>query len=457
MATSDMEEQAGTGVDPREAIAALEAELASISARARPQQHGAAAYRLGMAYSESPGDTATNLRRALGCYEAAAKAFDARFDPAEHARVLNAAGSVHRQLGNRDEAARLFGRAVDLLMGRHRDDELASVLNNLGLVRTELGQISDGVAAFDQALPLFDATSAQGRRGRVATMHNRGLARARAGTAEGLETALTDYRAALADLEGEDVTYHHGLVFHSIGVAATSLAQIRPDGADTLLREALGAFDESLGFFSRAGFPYQHALAKYNQAVALAALGTEQDLRRALASLEDSLAIFDPRIHSGPWRQAYDRLSHIEGRLAEMVPRAPGSPRPTRADHFAALVAGCSEEERTSLLSQRILRLVVLPGPRRAEALGEWGQAVARMPREDGRRIIESELGVLMDVPNEALEAVLRGQMEANQLLAPEAKEDADRALDEAIGWAINGPQRVFVRDFLYSLGFERP
>lgn len=448
-----MAEPSGVGLDPGEAIAALEAELAAIPPRGQPHQRGIAAYRLGLAYAEAPsGDSADNLRRALGCYTVAAGVFDPRFDPVEHARVLNAAGAAHRHLGDRDQAVRLFERAAALLTGREREEELASVLNNLGLARTELGRIGEGVAAFDQALPLFDATAAQGRRAWVATMHNRGQAHAAAGTPDGLEAALADYRAALADLEGDEAPYHRGLVFHSMGVASTSLAQLGgPGDRPGRLHEALSAFAESLQFFTSAGFPYQHALARYNQGVALAALGDEDDLRRALACFEDALAILDPRLHAGPWRQAYDRLREVEGRLA---PVAPGA---TRADHFAVLTAGCSEEERQSLLRQRILRLVALPGPRRAEALEEWGQSVARLSRAAARRIIEVELEVLMEVPNEALEAVLRGHIEANQQLPPEAKEEADRGLDEAVGWAINGPQRVFVRDFLYSLGFERP
>jgi tetratricopeptide (TPR) repeat protein len=445
------------GLDPEKAIAALEAELAATSPRSNPYHHGAAAYRLGLAYAEAPtGDPADNLRRALDCYALAAKDFDPRLAPVEHARVLNAAGAAQRHRGAGDEAARLFEQAANLMTGRRRDEELASMLNNLGLARAELGRLADAVAAFDRALPLFDVTEAQGRRARVATLHNRGQAHAAAGTGAGLGAALADYRAALAGVEEDEAPYHRALAMHSMGVASTSLAQLLAQQGEleegrSQLHEALCAFDEALQFFTSAGFPYQHALARYNQGVAFAALGDVDDLRRALACFEDSLAIFDPRLHAGPWRQAYDRLRDVEGRLG---PVAAGA---TRADHFALLVAGVSDEERATLLRQRILRLVALPEPRRAEALGEWGQAVARRGQEAARRIIEVELEVLMEVPNEALEAVLRGHIEASQQLPAEAKEAADRALDEAVGWAINGPQRIFVRDFLYSVGFERP
>ncbi len=38
-----------------------------------------------------------------------------------------------------------------------------------------------------------------------------------------------------------------------------------------------------------------------------------------------------------------------------------------------------------------------------------------------------------------------------------EEREAADRALDAVVGAALGAPQRIFVRDFLYSLGWERP
>ncbi|MHB1535193.1 MAG: tetratricopeptide repeat protein [Acidimicrobiales bacterium] len=447
-----MSESRAVGVDPVEAIAALEAELAAIPAKSRPHERGAAAYRLGMAYAEAPtGDSAENLHRALVCYDVAAKAFDPRFDPVEHARTLNAAGAAHRLLGDRDHAVRLFRQAVDLLEGRERDEELASVLNNLGLALAELGRHADAVAAFDEALGLFGADSAQGRRGRVATLLNRGMAHAAVGSEEGLEAALADYRDALAEVDPLEAPYHHGLVLHGMGVASSSLAQLRPETSEARLGEALSAFGEALTVFSRDNFPYQHAVAKYNQGLAFAAVGGEQELRRALAAFEDALSILDPRLHAESWRPTYAQLSQVEARLAA---KHPGS---GRADHFAALVAECDAGERSVLLRERLSRLLALPGPRQADALAEWGKAVAGLGREAGRRVIESELEVLMEVPNEALEAVLRAQIEAHQKLPPESREDADRALDDAVGWALNGPQRVFVRDFLYSLGFERP
>ncbi|CAN5538182.1 hypothetical protein BH18ACT1_BH18ACT1_06240 [soil metagenome] len=165
-------------VDRRRVVEALEEELARTSATTRPHEHAVLAYRLGLAQAETaPGDAAA-LRRALASYERAAAGFDPRFDPVEHARVLNAAGAAHRTLGAAERAASLFREAARLLQGRGRDDERAAALSNLGLVRTDQGRPEEAAAAFDVAVPLFDTAAPGGRRGRATAVLNRDLARA---------------------------------------------------------------------------------------------------------------------------------------------------------------------------------------------------------------------------------------------------------------------------------------
>ncbi|MDQ6838943.1 MAG: tetratricopeptide repeat protein, partial [Actinomycetota bacterium] len=410
------------------------------------------AYRLGLAYAETPGGGGgDSIRRALVCYQVASDIFDPRSEPVAHARVLNAAGAAHRLLGDSEQALTAFEAAASLLADRGRDEERAAALNNLGLTRTEVGQLDSARAAFDDALRLFWADSPEGRRGRLATLHNRGLAHAAAGTVEGLKLAVADYRAALDGLDTQEAPYHHGLVLSSLGIATIALAEVMPEDRELHLREARSVFAESLTVFTRADFPYQHALTKHNQGLANVGLGATRDLLRALACFEDALGVLDPRLHADAWRQSYAHLASVEGRLAADAPGA------TRADHFAILAAACEDEERTALLRERLFNLLALQGPRRSEALTEWAQAVVRLGRERGRRVIETELEILVLVPNEALEAVLRAHIEVHQQLPEPDKEEADRALDDAVGWVLNGPQRVFVRDFLYSLGFVRP
>jgi tetratricopeptide (TPR) repeat protein len=432
-------------------IRSLEAQLAATPRSLRPHQHAILAYRLGLAYAEHPvGPVEEGLRRALACYDTAAGIFDPRFDPVEHARVLNAAGAAQRALGDVKRAVVMFERAAGLLENHGRDDERAATLNNLGLARTELGASTDAVEVFTQAIDLFDRSTAEGRRGWVATLHNRGLAKAAAGDDPGLTGALADFELAVGELDANEAPYHYGLVHHSTGVVLADLASIRPDDRQRLLDRAADEFAESLTIFVRSGFPYQHALAKYNLGVAVAGIGGIDNLRLALACFEDALAALDTRLHQPQRAQAYARLVQVEEQLAERAPQ------PGRAGHFAALVAATPDDDRVPLLRDRLLRLLDLPDPQRHAALVELALAGYQLGPERARLLIEAELGVLVELPNQWLEVALRARLEALSRLGEDA-EGAARALDEAVGATLGVPQRMFVRDFLYSLGWERP
>jgi len=437
--------------DRRRVVEALQDELTRTSPTARPHEHAALAYRLGLAEAEAaPGD-ASALRRALASYERAAAGFDPRFDPVEHARVLNAAGAAHRTLGAAERAASLFGEAARLLAGRGRDDERAAAFSNLGLVRTDQGRAAEAAAAFDVAVALFDDATAGGRRGRAAAVLNRGLARAATGTAEGLDAALADYEDALAGLDADEAPYQRALGLHAVGVACTSLADARPEAREALLDRAVAAFSESLHTFTRDDLPFQHALALHNLGRAWAAQAGLTSLRRALGYIEDALAVLDPRLHADAWRHAHASLTGVEAKLAGLGAAA------NRTTHFATLAAEASDDERHRLLTARLVRLLALPEPARASALVDLALAGARLGPSATRALVEAELTVAMELPSEALEAVLAARVAAHERLDDTLRDGADRALDQAIGDALGGPQRVWVRDRLYSLGFERP
>lgn len=439
-------------LERRQAIEALETRLARTPQAQRPHEHAVLAYRLGLAYAESPaGVPADNLRRALASYDVAAKIFDPRLDPVEHARVLNAAGAAQRALGDRARAAGLFERAVTLLAGRRRDGERAAALNNLGLVRSELGLPEAAVGAFTEAAELFDTGTADGRRGRAAALLNRGLARAATGGEAGLEAALADYEQARADVDAGEAPYHWALVHHSIGVALLELAGRQGGQRERRLAEAREALAESMTVFTRSAFPFQYALAKHNLGLAHLAAGGVGGARRALACFEDALLVLDHRTHEAAWRQAYASLTRAEEALAALQLEM------SRPDHFAALLASCEPPERDALLRERLMLLLALPSHRRHAALVEAARAIALLEREQVRRIIEAELVMLMELPTEYLETALRARFEAHSRLEGKAREEADRALDQGVSDALGGPQRVFVRDFLYGLGFERP
>ncbi len=108
-------------------------------------------------------------------------------------------------------------------------------------------------------------------------------------------------------------------------------------------------------------------------------------------------------------------------------------------------------------MRERLLRYLALPDPTRQKALLELALAEYWTGPERSRILIEAELGVLVNLPNEFLQVALEARLGALQQMSPEDAEAAGRALDDAVGAQMGLPQRMFVRDFLYARGWERP
>jgi tetratricopeptide (TPR) repeat protein len=447
------------GRDRAAAVEALERQLAATPRAINPYMHAGIAYRLGLAHAEAGAeDLRTAMRKALYYYDLAASIFDPRYDPVPHGRVLNAAGAAHRALGDRKRAAELFERSAALLAGHGRDDERAAAFNNLGLVRAELGQHDLAVAACDEALSLFDTSNPGAVRGRAAALHTRGMAHAALGTAEGLTAALEDYREALSVVALTEAPFHFATISQAIGVADVALAALQPQRADRLLVDAVGATSEALTVFTRSAFPFQYALCKNNLGTALmrrASLrpGAEaaQGLRWAMACFEETISVLDPRMYAAEWQVGYANLESVNEELAKRG--LDGS----RVEQFAALLDSADADLRTSLLRERLTRLLLLPEPSRRAALEELARATANLGLDGTRAVITAELNVLMELPRPDLHAGVEARYAAHRDLPPEVRATADAALDQAIGDALVGPQRVYVRDFLYGLGWERP
>jgi tetratricopeptide (TPR) repeat protein len=439
-------------VDHKAAIEDLQKQLASTSRAARPHEHAVLAYRLGLAYAESPlGNPAEQLRKALAFYDVAAAIFDPRFEPVQHARVLNAAGAAHRGLGDRRKAAELFEKAVTLFVEGGTDNERAAAYNNLGLCRTEMGQPEAGVEAFDAAIELFDGYTDEGKRGIISTLHNRGQAHTGMGTEAGLEAALADFEEARGMIDPDENPLHHGMVEHSVGVTCSALAKLSEDGRSAFLLEAIRAFNNSLEVFSRTAFPYYHALVKHNLGLAHEAQGGTANLRRALTSYEDALAVFDTRLHADAWKQAFASLERVEKQLNATKPM-------TRTEHLVALLAVAGLDERTVLVRERLFRLLALPEPRRTATIAELARAIGLLPYDDGRKVYESVMKLVIELPKDTQGVSLKAIIAGHRTIEDEdARIDADRALDQAIGDALGGPQRVAVRDFMEGEGWERP
>jgi hypothetical protein len=192
-------------------------------------------------------------------------------------------------------------------------------------------------------------------------------------------------------------------------------------------------------------------VVKHNLGLAYENLGGTANQRRALASFEDALAVLDTRLHADAWKQAYASLERVEKELNAKEPRS-------RPDHFAALLAVVGLDERMTLVRERMFRLLALPEPRRTTSVAELVRSIGLLGFDEGRKVYEALVKLVIELPQDTQSMSLRAIIAAHASIEDEeARLDADRALDQAIGDALGGPQRVSVRDYMAGEGWERP
>ncbi|MGH1491444.1 MAG: hypothetical protein ACRBK7_18940 [Acidimicrobiales bacterium] len=456
--------QSPGAVSPAEAVAALEQQFAGITRGHDPLAWAVAAYRLGMAKAEQPvGDPRENLGTALGLFEKAAEVLTEERAPVEHARILNAAGSAHRMLGDSATSLRLFRHSSSLLAGRGVEAEEASVLSNLGVALTEAGRLDEGISAFAAAIDVLPADTDEHVRTRLATEHNLAQAHAGKGTDEGFAEAIRILERASEKAGTVDAPMHLGMVWHTLGVTHKGrhalLASHENGGAGAEvgldlhihIDSAIEAFERSLTVFTSVGFPFQHAIAKHNLGHALATRPDLPSLQRALVCYEDALNIFDPRLHRAHWQEAYRNADELDRRLQVL---APGAARP---DHTASYAGALDEGERMAFVRQRFVQLERLPADQRLQRLTEFSYAIITQPPESFVATLRTMISVLMELPESMLQATLQAQLAAHAMLEAGERRACDFVLDEAINLLLFGPQRIRVRDILTDIGWERP
>ncbi len=435
-----------------DSVAALRQRFESIDPSTDALTWAAAAYRLGMATAEQP--TAypqQNLRDALGLYQQAARVLTVQRAPVEHARILNAAGSAHRMLGDPSTARRLFSEALGLMSGKGVDVEEASVLNNLGLVLTEGGRLDDAIEAFTRSLDMLPGEDDEQVRTILATKHNLGQVHLARGGIDGCNAAIAVLSDAADNAGGTQATMHTAMIDHTLGIVWKTRADLAPSERARCLDEAIAAFERCLTTFTSVGFPMQHAIAKHNLGHAYAGRDDVASLQRALAYYEDSLNIFDPRLHQPQWQEAFANAEAVEARLQDLVP---GS---TRADHIATLAGSMDDNERLMFLRQRLVQMERLPKTNQLERLTAMYYAIITQPAESFVASIRTMITVLMELPETLLESALESQLAAHAMLDNHDQRAADFILDEAINALLFGPQRIRVRDMLEDIGWNRP
>ena len=446
-----------TAFSAHDSVAALKQRFEALDPSTDSLQWAVAAYRLGMATAEQPtAHPEQNLRDALGLYQQAAQVLTAQRAPVEHARILNAAGSAHRMLGDPSTASRLFREALGLMSGKGVDVEEASVLNNLGLVLTEGGRLDDAVEAFTMSLdmlPPFDASAADDEQIRtmLATKHNLGQVHLARGGVDGCDAAIEVLAEAASAAGGTEASMHTAMIEHTLGIAWKAKASLDPTQSAQCLDAAITAFERCLTVFTSVGFPMQHAIAKHNLGHAYAGRDDVASLQRALAYYEDSLNIFDPRLHQPQWQEAFANAEAVEVRLEVVAPGA------TRADHIATLAGSMDDDERLMFWRQRLVQMERLPKANQLERLTAMYYAIITEPAASFVASLRTIITVLMELPEDLLESALESQLAAHAMLDNHDQRAADFILDEAINALLFGPQRIRVRDMLEEIGWDRP
>ena len=461
----------------------LEASLAAVSLAGAPDDWALAAYRLAVARSEAAGRS-EDLDQALGLLDKAARILTADRAPVEHGRILTAAANCHRSAGRAERALELFERAADLIAPRAPAIEHAAALINLGLAHCEAGHPEPAIEALDGAVRLM--TGGRGQRSDIAAsdrasddgpavswapagsqtgrsndtesgpddepgrllgaaLINRAQARQSLGHDEDLRAALDDYQGAMAALPASSL--QAGMAAHGFGAAVLELCRRGASGPTP--EEAVGAFEQSLSVLGHTTFPFHHAVARHSLALAYEARGEPGDLARALNSAHAAIAVFDPRLHSTHWRTAHATLARLEAALDS------GDRTTSRWSHVARLLAATTETEREQLLRDRLLRAASLPPAAMGAELDSLIGSLAAMGLDDYRTVLRSLIGVLMELPDQLLEAA------CETVCRVHAGHDSTEALDEALDGVITdrlfGPQRVRVRDLLEANGWVRP
>lgn len=421
-------------------IAQLEERLRDLP-KGRPFERGVLRFNLGVAYAESPvGDRQVNLSRGLASLESAAKLFDPSSKPMEHARTQNMLGIVLRELRRHEEAAAAFRRAAEMVPAAVNPGEHGAPMNNLGLTLLDMGKRGEAIEAFSDALEAFSGPSFL--RQRVDALHNLGQAHAASDGPRDVRKGIEYYKQALDITDPQEFPYQWALLQNSLGVAYTAIGE--PQGA-------ADAFRQALRVYTRFRFPFQYALAKNNLALANIQIGGTQALRRAVAACEDAIMVFDIRLHREQWEQVYRNLELAEKGLKELGEEG------TRMQHFVRLVAEEPEAAAVQSFRERLAEYTALPEPRRLRALAELDLSVLSLPDDGAQKLTDSWLTVLMELPQEEFLAGLQGRMAAHGTLDETALERAVRILDHTIQNELLAPQRIRVRDTLYSIGYRRP
>lgn len=352
--------------------AELEERLARYPPDRYPVQHGMAQFHLGVALLGA--DRLEAAQVALGT---AARLLDPKGLPIEHAKVTNALGAALRLGGRAQEAADSFRRAAAAFESAGEALDQGAALFNLGLVQREAGEAEEALGSFSLARDLLDAESVPRQASSAAREH--GTTLLELGRPEAAGEAL---EAAMALAERVSDQAGLGAAANVLGLAA--LAAGRVQAAVEALRAAAGAHPRSVR-------PAEYAMAKANLALAYErtpnAVRARLSARQAIAVPQAPAAVADQA------RSVVERLGSDPGDLLTVLDEEPADRWPGLIREDVARWIDASAEDR------------------RAEAAAWVEGEVARPDR--GAQLAQALLDAILELPPPAMDAMIRGLLEA--------------------------------------------
>lgn len=339
----------------------------------------------------------------------ATELFDPDDHPVEHAKSTNMLGVALRDAGRPDAAREAFADAARRFARADLPLEEGAARHNLGLVLRDRGVEDAAVDSFERAWELLrDGPPGQ------ASAAARELGSALLQTGRSRQAAgVLDEAIELASRAGDRP---------GMGAAANALGLAYL--ADDAHEEAVEAFRTALACHPRRVRPEAYAMAKANLALAFERSGDPVRARLAARQARRTPAAPGPVV--GQATAVMDRL---------------GDPD----DDLMAVLDRVDENAWAGEIRDELVRWLDVGADERRATCGAWidGQ-VARDGR--GIELAAAHLDVLLELPPEAMETLIRATLEALQDRDPEARGAFRRHVSRAMA-RFNVPQWMRLKD----------
>ena len=381
-----------TGVDSDPAEV-LRARLRNHPPDRHPLQHATAQFHLGAVLLDRGA-----LDQAEEAFTTAAALFDARGARPEHAKALNGLGATLRADGRLDLAARALEHAAAGLRAAGLSLDEGAAQFNLGLVLGDSGDRDRAAEAFARAAHLLDPAAVPAQA--AAAMRELGAAHLAAGRTSQAEAALEN-AVALADRARDEAA--RAAAANTLGLAR--LAAGEP-------ARAVDALATAVATSPRNARPEAFAMAKANLALAY-----EQTAATAHARLAARQALAVPAAPDAVRTQAAQVLARLGA---------------VDVDLRIALEDLPNDEARARLVREELARAAELGASERVDAMGEWIDAHVASSLEPAD-VAELWLGGLLELPPDALEALVASAIEAAADVGIEARETFREGVSRAM------------------------